>query len=64
MHSDFALVRQHLEQAWLHLKGTDYFSQNTRDSIDLLIEAAAEAEYRLPGRKADLIPFLRPSSSR
>jgi hypothetical protein len=64
MHSDFALVRQHLELAWLHLNGMDHVSQKTRATIDLLIEATAEAEHSLPGKEANLIPFVRRSYSR
>ncbi|WP_206412782.1 hypothetical protein [Nitratireductor soli] len=46
MTSDFATVRQHLEQAFRHLDGNDEFSERTRAALDVLIEVVTAAEFR------------------
>ncbi|MCT7378010.1 hypothetical protein [Chelativorans salis] len=57
MQSDFAAARQLLERAQDELYGSDETSQKVRESLDLLIEAIATAEYRRP--PAEIVPFPR-----
>lgn len=53
--SNFSAARAHLERALDHFCGPDETSKEARIAIDLLIEAAALAEYkRAP---SGVIPF-------
>lgn len=48
MQTDFAALRQYLEGAWLQARGEDEATCKIRDTLDLLIEAAAAAERYSP----------------
>lgn len=58
MQSDFASVRQLLEEAMTHVQGADETSRQVREALELLIEAALTAEHS--GRK--VLPFSRAST--
>lgn len=62
MPSDFSAARVHLERAYDYLHGADTTSRKSREALDLLIEAAATAEYRRPTAK--VVPFHRSVESR
>lgn len=62
MRSNFALAREHLGLAWLHLNGDDEASQQAREQIDHLIEALALAEYTPEAPNGTLIQFPVPKA--
>ncbi len=45
MQTDFAFVRVLLETALTHVQGTDKTSEQLREALELLIDAALSAEY-------------------
>ncbi|MCV0396020.1 MAG: hypothetical protein K5872_18280 [Rhizobiaceae bacterium] len=46
MRSNYSAARAHLERAYDHLGGSDDTSRQSREALDLLIEALAVAECR------------------
>jgi len=63
MRSNFALAREHLGLAWLHLNADDEPSRKAREAIDELIEALAAAEYTPQAPNGNLIQFPVPRSA-
>jgi hypothetical protein len=63
MRSNFALAREHLGLAWLHLNGDDEVSRQAREEIDLLIETLAVAEYGPGSSNGNLIQFPVPRTA-
>jgi hypothetical protein len=63
MQTDFAVVRQYLEGAWLHVHGDDEFAQQLREALDQLIETVAVAECSRPRRRADVLHFPKRARS-
>lgn len=61
MQTDFAVVRQYLEGAWLHLHGDDELACQLREALDHLIETVAVAECSRPARRAEILPFPKRS---
>jgi len=59
MNSDFAAVRHYLALGYDQLKGQDETSARMREAIDLLMEAAASAEFNRAFRTADVLKFSR-----
>jgi hypothetical protein len=57
MTSEFSAARVHLERAYDALHGDDETSSTTRQALDLLIEAVADAEYRRPSAKVIDLPI-------
>jgi hypothetical protein len=51
--SDYSAARGHLERAYDALKGQDETSARLRETLDLLIEAVATAEYSRPAKVVD-----------
>lgn len=63
MRSNFALAREHLGLAWLHLNGDDEPSYKAREEIDRLIEVLALAEYTPETPNGTLIQFPVPRAA-
>lgn len=61
MQTDFAVVRQYLEGAWLHLHGDDELMCQLREALDHLIETVAVAECSRPARRAEILHFPKRS---
>lgn len=61
MQTDFAVVRQYLEGAWLHVHGDDDLAGQLREALDRLIETVAVAECSRPARPAEILPFRKRS---
>ncbi|MGN6144889.1 MULTISPECIES: hypothetical protein [Phyllobacteriaceae] len=57
MQTDFAVVRQYLEGAWLHVHGDDELACQLREALDHLIERVAVAECSRPQRRAEILHF-------
>ncbi|WP_421916551.1 hypothetical protein [Mesorhizobium sp.] len=57
MKSEFSAARIHLERAYDALHGDDETSSNTRQALDLLIEAVAAAEYSRPSATVIDLPI-------
>jgi hypothetical protein len=63
MQTDFAVVRQYLEGAWLHVHGDDELAQQLREALDHIIETVAVAECSRPQRRADILHFPKRARS-
>ena len=48
METDYKAVRLHLAGALTYLVGRDEMTARFREALDLLVEAATEAEHRRP----------------
>ncbi|WP_258597584.1 hypothetical protein [Mesorhizobium sp. AR07] len=57
MTSDFSAARVHLDRAYHYLRGDDPMSQRGREALDLLIEAVAAEEFKLPRQNAEVLMF-------
>lgn len=57
MQSDFRTARLTLTQALDSLQGSDPFSAQTREAVDLLIEAIAQTEFAKPQKSTNVIRF-------
>ena len=55
METEFKAVRHHLASALTYLVGRDETTARFREALDLLVEAATEAEHRRPDPK--VVPF-------
>ena len=49
--SDFAAARAHLERAIHYLRGDDETSRNSREALELILEAVIVADMRRPSAK-------------
>jgi hypothetical protein len=63
METDFAVLRQYLEGAWLQARGDDETSRNVREMLDALIDDVTLAEHKRPSRQADIVMFSRRARS-
>ena len=63
METDFAVLRQYLEGAWLQARGDDETSSIVREALDELIDEVTLAEHRRPRRQADIMIFSRRARS-
>jgi hypothetical protein len=59
METDFAVLRQYLEAAWLQARGNDETTRKVRSVLDLLIEDVLQAEYTRPRQAADVLALSR-----
>jgi hypothetical protein len=63
METDFAVLRQYLEGAWLQARGEDETSRSVREALDALIDDVTLAEHKRPSREADIVMFYRRARS-
>jgi hypothetical protein len=59
METDYAVLRQYLEGAWLQARGDDETSRIVREALDALIDEVTLAEHKRPRREADIVMFSR-----
>lgn len=59
MTSDFSAARDHLDRAYLYLRGDDETSRKAREALDLLLEAIITAEHTRPCAKVISFPTRR-----
>ena len=63
METDFAVLRQYLEGAWLQARGEDEISRNVREVLDALIDDVTLAEHKRPSHEAEIVLFSRRARS-
>ncbi|XHC00660.1 hypothetical protein ABWH97_06930 [Nitratireductor sp. ac15] len=64
MPTNFASVHACLEKAQAELTGTDAATQQLREALGLLMDAALKAEYSAKPRSCEVIPFPQAGSPR
>ncbi|MHA7885350.1 hypothetical protein T8J41_02750 [Nitratireductor rhodophyticola] len=64
MPTNFASVQTHLERAQAELTGTDPATQQLREAIGLLMDAALKAEFSAKPQVCEIIPFPRAETGR
>ncbi|MFC5584604.1 hypothetical protein ACFPOD_05745 [Nitratireductor kimnyeongensis] len=57
MQTDFASVHEHLEKIQAALTGSDPATQQLREAVGLLMDAALKAEYSARTSTCTVIPF-------
>ncbi|WP_295812436.1 hypothetical protein [uncultured Nitratireductor sp.] len=64
MPTNFASVHAHLENAQAELTGSDPATQQLRETVGLLMDAALKAEFSAKPHDCNVIPFPRAAAPR